>query len=146
MKQVAGFPNSEGRRMTVGALLRLQSWRSGVVVTEQIRIGAVNTRKLLIYCAEEPTVVRFVGRSCSVIFGLGVKTRIWWGEAGIPPSVSVGTDKLSRTSAEPSTETWVGVIGNPSFSKDGNSAPSAARLPSTINAVLERSVRILSSI
>jgi hypothetical protein len=81
----------------------------------------------------------------SVIFRLGVKTRIWWGEAGIPPNVSVGTDELSRTSAAPSTETWVGVIGNPSFSNEGNSDPSAVSPPSKINAVLERSVRMFSS-
>jgi hypothetical protein len=122
------------------------SVHTGVAVTEQIRIRAVSTRKLLIYCAEERAVVSFVARACSVIFGRGVNTVTWCGEAGIPSSVSVGIDELSRTPAEPSTETWVGVIGNPSFSKDGNSEPSAARPPSTINAVPERNARILSSI
>src|SRR5215211_1905232 len=42
MKQAAGWPNSAGTRITAVALARLQSRRSGVTVTEQIRTRAVN--------------------------------------------------------------------------------------------------------
>ena len=56
------------------------------------------------------------------------------------------TGELSRTSAAPSTETWVGVIGNPSFSKFGNSEASAVSPPSTVSkvVVIEKSVRMFS--
>src|SRR5690349_12652902 len=42
MKQVAGLAKSAGTRMIAVALARLQSLRSGVVMTEQIRTRAVN--------------------------------------------------------------------------------------------------------
>src|SRR5215510_9758521 len=46
MKHVAGFANSAGTRITAVALARLQSRRSGVVATEQIRTRAVNMDSL----------------------------------------------------------------------------------------------------
>jgi hypothetical protein len=66
----------------------------------------------------------------------------------MPASVSVGIGELSWTLAEPSTETWVGVIGNPNFSKVGNSDASAVSPPSrtSVMLVIERSLRMLSSI
>src|SRR5215203_1370590 len=42
MKQVAGLPNSAGTRITVVALARLQSRRSGVTAIEQISTRAVS--------------------------------------------------------------------------------------------------------
>jgi hypothetical protein len=45
--------------------------------------------------------------------------------------MSVGVGDLSRTSAEPSTETWVCVIGNPNLSKAGSSSAFALIPPST---------------
>src|SRR5436305_2925101 len=42
MKQVTGFANSLGTRMTAVALARLQSRRSGATATEQIRTRAVS--------------------------------------------------------------------------------------------------------
>src|SRR5215510_9566764 len=42
MKQVPGVPNSAGTRMTAVALVRLQSRKSGVTATEQIRTRAVS--------------------------------------------------------------------------------------------------------
>jgi len=41
MKQVAAFPNDTGMTMTSMAFVRLQSRRSGVLASEQIRIRAV---------------------------------------------------------------------------------------------------------
>src|SRR5262249_44274802 len=46
MKHVAGFANSAGTRITAVALVRLQSRRSGVVATEQIRTRAVSMSSL----------------------------------------------------------------------------------------------------
>src|SRR5215510_1520019 len=46
MKHVAGFANSAGTRITAVALARLQSRRSGVVATEQMRTRAVNMDSL----------------------------------------------------------------------------------------------------
>jgi len=66
----------------------------------------------------------------------------------MPASVSAGIGELSWTPAAPSTETWIGEIGNPDFSNAGNSDPFAESPPSTTTAVLviERSLRMLSSI
>src|SRR5205814_4397192 len=66
----------------------------------------------------------------------------------IPPNVSVGIDELSRTSAGPSKEAWIPVIGNPNFSKTGNSEASAVTAPNTTITVLviESNLRMLSSI
>ena len=65
----------------------------------------------------------------------------------MPPSVSVGIGELSSTPAVPSTETWVRVIGNPNFSKAGNSKASAWSPPSRTSVVLviEKSLRMVSS-
>src|SRR5262252_1774515 len=42
MKQCAGFPNSAGTRITVFALLRVQSRGSAATATEQMSINAVS--------------------------------------------------------------------------------------------------------
>jgi hypothetical protein len=46
MKHVDGFPNSAGTRIIAIALLRVQSLRSGVTATEQIRTKAVSIELL----------------------------------------------------------------------------------------------------
>jgi len=63
--------------------------------------------------------------------GRGDRTATRCGEAGIPSSMTVGVGDLTRTSAEPSTETWVCVIGNPNVSKAGRSSAFALIPPST---------------
>jgi hypothetical protein len=45
--------------------------------------------------------------------------------------MTVGVGDLTRTSAEPSTETWVCVIGKPDLSKVGSSSAFALIPPST---------------
>jgi len=79
MKHVAGLPNSAGTRITVAALLRVQSARSGVTATEQIRTRAANNPRLSlcrIYRPDKPTVVSFVAVVRAVTLARGVKTAI----------------------------------------------------------------------
>jgi len=73
MKHVAGFPNSPGTRRTAVALPWLQSRRSGVRTTEQIRTKAVSTDKAPLYLGN---VTGFAVACCWAILWCGVKTAI----------------------------------------------------------------------
>jgi len=84
MKHVAGLPNSAGTRITVIALLRLQSRRSGVTATEQINTRAVSIHKLLL--SREIEARRVGYRSWSnaesvngIVVARFAYTRIAWG-------------------------------------------------------------------
>jgi hypothetical protein len=46
MRHVAGFPNSAGARISAVAFSRVQSRRSGVTATEQMRTSAVSIEAL----------------------------------------------------------------------------------------------------
>jgi hypothetical protein len=76
MKQVAGFPNSAGTRITVFALLRVQSPGSAAAAAEQMSTNAVSTPAPIAYSAARPTVVGFIAAAFAVTLGLGVKTAI----------------------------------------------------------------------
>jgi len=62
--------------------------------------------------------------------------------------MSVGVGDLSRTSAEPSTETWVCVIGNPNLSKAGSSSAFALIPPSTttVTPIIKKSLLMHTSV
>lgn len=77
MKHVAGFPNSAGTRITVLALLRVQSPGSAATATEQISTNAVSTPapNLASHSAARPTVVGLMA-GFAVTLGRGVKTAI----------------------------------------------------------------------
>src|SRR5260370_33587707 len=62
--------------------------------------------------------------------------------------MSIGIGDLSRTSAEPSTEVWVWVIGNRNFSNAGRSSAFALIPPSTttVAPMIENSLLIHTSV
>jgi hypothetical protein len=53
-------------------------------------------------------------------------TAIWWGEAGIPCSVSIGVSDCSSIPPDPRTDIWCALMGKPITSYCGNSPPAAA--------------------
>ena len=75
MKQVAGFPNSAGTRITVSALLRVQSPGSAATAAEQMSTNAVSI-PTPIYSAARPTEVGFTAPAFAVISWRGVRTAI----------------------------------------------------------------------
>jgi hypothetical protein len=62
--------------------------------------------------------------------------------------MSVGVGDLSWTPAEPSTATWVCVIGNPNLSKAGRSSAFTLIPPSTTIAapIIEKSLPTYTSV
>jgi hypothetical protein len=60
----------------------------------------------------------------------------------------LGVGDLTRTSAEPSTETWVCVIGNPNVSKAGSSSAFALIPPSTttVAPIIDNSLLMHTSV
>jgi len=60
----------------------------------------------------------------------------------------LGVGDLTRTSAEPSTETWVRVIGNPNVSKAGSSSAFALIPPSTttVAPIIDNSLLMHTSV
>jgi hypothetical protein len=76
MKHVAGFPNSAGTRITVFALLRVQSWASGRDFSRANEHQCRQHPQSRIYSAARPTVVRFRTAAFAVMPARGVKTAI----------------------------------------------------------------------
>jgi hypothetical protein len=99
MKQVAGFPNSIGTRITLLAVVRVQSRGSAAAVTEQIstRTVSIPNPDLASHLAALPTVVGTTTAVFAVAAGRGVSTAIWWGDAGMPAIMSEGLGDCSAT-------------------------------------------------